>query len=132
MITRTVTLPINPASSAWSYLTWGTKDPLDTMPYHVDATAFLGDDSLNLTSPPDISVTSDLFISPAIVSGGIISMAISGGAPGGTSRVFFKLLMMSGYRKAFSVALPIATITSDGLVPVLIAPDPTANILLLL
>ena len=89
MTARTITLPVNPGSNAWSSLAWPVKEVSDNLPYSIDATAWLADGGLTLASA---TVTSPgVTVGGVSVSGGLVTVSISGGVAGTTAAVTGRL-----------------------------------------
>ena len=105
MTARTITLPVNPGSNAWSSLAWPVKEVSDNLPYSIDATAWLADGGLTLASA---TVTSPgVTVGGVSVSGGLVTVSISGGVAGTTAAVTVTLQLGGGSQKVFGVALPV-------------------------
>ena len=131
MTARTITLPVNPGSSAWGFFAWPSKEASDSLPYVIDATAWLADGGFTLTAV-DLSVSPDLYATVPTINGGLISVTIAGGTSGATSYAHYLLHLSGGFSKAFSVALPCVADAAPSLVPISLTPDPASNNLFIL
>ncbi len=103
---RTITLPVNPGAALPAFPQHDVQDVLD---YTVDCTAWLADGGFTLTSVDMFrSADASLSVTPAsIVGTTLASVKISGGTPGTTAQIGFRLHLSSNDTVVFVFSLPV-------------------------